>query len=337
MSTHRVNVIRINEIKPHPEADRLALVEIHGYTNVVGLGQFKPGDLAVYIEPDYVVPGPDEHPAGHLFAFLKEDQRRIKARKFRGVYSQGLLIPAPTGFSEGDDVMPLLGITRYDPYGEGMSTDDVRPIDELAHLSAYGMENYRSGDPRSGRRWKELFTAGEDVIVTEKINGQSARYAFRDGRMWVGSRTAWKQDSPDNPFWRALRENLWIRQWCMENPTKILYGEIYTPGKKYTYGLDHGVMGFRAFDIYLGDRKWQPPYWLIDDSSWISNLKKVPVLYNGPFDAAKIEAMAEQDSTLGWGKHLMEGVVIKPMRERIDPQVGRVMVKLISNRYLEKG
>jgi hypothetical protein len=65
MSTHEVRVHRINEIEKHPNADRLGLVRIDGFTAIVRLGDFKPGDLAAYIEPDYVVPDLEQ------FTFLK--------------------------------------------------------------------------------------------------------------------------------------------------------------------------------------------------------------------------------------------------------------------------
>ena len=80
MSTHKVEVVSINEIERHPNADSLDLVRIYGFTAIVRLGQFKPGDLAVYIEPDYVVPDNEQ------FAFLK-GKTRIRAMKLRGVWS----------------------------------------------------------------------------------------------------------------------------------------------------------------------------------------------------------------------------------------------------------
>ena len=36
-------------------------------------------------------------------------------------------------------------------------------------------------------------------------------------------------------------------------------------------------------------------------------------------------------------KQIMEGIVIKPIIERTDPKIGRVLLKLVSNRYYQKG
>ena len=66
MSTHKAEVICIEEIKSHPNADSLGLIQIEGFEVCVRLGDFKIGDLALYIEPDSVVPDTKE------FQFLKD-------------------------------------------------------------------------------------------------------------------------------------------------------------------------------------------------------------------------------------------------------------------------
>ena len=55
-STHRVNVVKIEEILPHPNADTLGIVYIGGYQCVVKKDAYKVGDLALYIQPDTIVP-----------------------------------------------------------------------------------------------------------------------------------------------------------------------------------------------------------------------------------------------------------------------------------------
>jgi hypothetical protein len=139
-ANHQVNIVRITEIKEHTNADALEIIPIGEYQVVSKKGQFKVGDLAVYIQPDSVVPqtepfrfiwepyslrGPDD-PVDHV---VPEKRRRITVRKFRGEWSEGLLLPI-TDFedlyvrfgeditfrtNEGDDVSDLLGITHYDP------------------------------------------------------------------------------------------------------------------------------------------------------------------------------------------------------------------------------
>jgi tRNA-binding EMAP/Myf-like protein len=151
-ANHQVNVVRIPEIKKHPNADTLGLVHFGGYQVVVKLGEFEEGDLGYYIQPDSVVPVRDEFKflwAGRVIPCddpknLLDDEvptryRRIKSRKFRGEWSEGLLMPLEHAYKEGscilrddaaavftkdqdyelvyvgDDISGLLGITHYDP------------------------------------------------------------------------------------------------------------------------------------------------------------------------------------------------------------------------------
>lgn len=128
---HKVLVVRIAEIKPHPNADRLELIPILGYQVVSGKGQFKIGDLAVYITPDSVVP----EESVYKFLWEKdgggnvrppfdgpvpEKYRRVTVKKLRKEYSEGLLLPLadvglPAGTPEGDDVAEKLGVTHWNP------------------------------------------------------------------------------------------------------------------------------------------------------------------------------------------------------------------------------
>jgi len=63
-------------------------------------------------------------------------------------------------------------------------------------------------------------------------------------------------------------------------------------------------------------------------------MEMVPLLYRGPFDEEKAIELALGDSLLA--DHMREGVVVKPVVERQDPELGRVLLKIVSPRYLEK-
>jgi hypothetical protein len=65
-------------------------------------------------------------------------------------------------------------------------------------------------------------------------------------------------------------------------------------------------------------------------------MKWAPLCYQGPFDPAKILPLAELDSRWPGANHVAEGIVIVPAHERMDAQIGRVCLKVVSNRYLEK-
>ena len=133
MSKHETKVIRIEEILPHPNADRLALILVGGFQVVVRKDQFKTGDLAIYVEPDSIVPEMDAfsfvwekdgggNPNRHLEAGIPvpEKYRRVTVRRFRKEWSEGLLLPVIDfpildSYEEGDDVSEVIGITHWNP------------------------------------------------------------------------------------------------------------------------------------------------------------------------------------------------------------------------------
>lgn len=320
MSTHRVDVVRLGAIEKHPNADSLGLVQIGGYVCAVRLGDFHEGDLAAYIEPDYVVP------ASEPFAFLG-DKRRIKVKRLRGVYSQGLLIRAPEGAAEGDDVMGLLGIVRYEP-PEPASTAGEDASPPTGFFPVYDVEPLR--------KYPGVFAEGEHVIVTEKIHGCSARFVFLDGVLHLGSRTRWKKAGVPTVWSRVVEQNAGIGEWCRAYPGRALYGEVYGQVQDLKYDHDAGRLSFRVFDV------WSDGAWLERSSSaWQDAMhfcEVVPLLYNGGFDAERIYSLAEGQSTIAG--HVREGCVVRALPERLAEfapgQVERAQLKVVGNGYLER-
>lgn len=49
-ANHRVNIVRLGEPRVHPNADSLELFDIGGFQVVTKKGEFKAGDLGVYIQ-----------------------------------------------------------------------------------------------------------------------------------------------------------------------------------------------------------------------------------------------------------------------------------------------
>lgn len=323
MSTHSIRVIRVDSVEDHPNADRLDLVKVWGYVVAVRKGDFKVGDLAVYIEPDYIVPEGAE-----WASFLKD--RRIRAKRLRGIWSQGLLIPAMEGMAEGDDVMEQLGIIRYEPtITYNPNTEVETPPPQLAHVPKYDLENWR--------KYRNIFSEDETVYATEKVHGSSQRVSWVDGRMWVGSRTLWKREDESSPWWQAVYQNPWITEWCEAHPEWVLFGEVFGWVQSLRYGASSGDMFFRAFDIRKPNLSWMDAVEFHDvGMSGLTVDQRVPLVYTGPHDHQKLVDLSLMDSVVSKTKQIAEGIVIKPERERYDSRAGRVALKLVSDRYLEK-
>lgn len=82
-------LVKVDNITPM-NADRLECAHIGGWHCVVGKGEFKVGDPAVYFEVDSQLP--DVRPFSEM-EFLRSKNFKIKTQKIRGEYSQGLLMP----------------------------------------------------------------------------------------------------------------------------------------------------------------------------------------------------------------------------------------------------
>ena len=84
-------VVIIDEITPIKGYDRVELAHVGGWTIVVGKGEFKPGDPAIYFEIDSKLP--EVEPFTDM-DFLAKKKYKIKTQKMCKSLSQGLLMSA---------------------------------------------------------------------------------------------------------------------------------------------------------------------------------------------------------------------------------------------------
>ena len=84
-------VVIIDEVTPIKGYDRVELAHIGGWTVVVGKGEFKPGDPAIYFEIDSKLP--EVEPFTNM-EFLAKKKYKIKTQKMCKSLSQGLLMSA---------------------------------------------------------------------------------------------------------------------------------------------------------------------------------------------------------------------------------------------------
>lgn len=329
--------VRVVEIKmePHPNADSLSIVRIHGWQVVVRTADWKDGDRAAYIVPDSLV---DARRSEFSFLAPKEGATekpvRIGVRKLRGIISHGLLVPAP-GAEIDADLAETLGVTRYEP-DAGDGGDNTRA--PKGYHPTYNVESWR--------RYGEIFVPGERVIVTEKVNGEQCRiFCDEEGKFHVGSRTAWKAkiSKSGDPiyWWKALTPE--IKSLCRVTGW-TLYGELHGSVRGMKYGLSDGELRFICFDAWnsVTDR------WIgYDDlrdalggydvpQEPVPVVPYVPVLYDGPYDRETILAFVDGNTLVNGAAHIREGIVIHAVNERNDDAAGRAVLKIVSDDYLEK-
>ncbi len=325
MSTLIVEVCRIEAVAAHGNADALELAQIKGWQCVIPKGQHAAGDLVTYIPIDAVIPAAQSDRWGFT-KYLSNG--RVRCAKLRGEPSFGVIIPLEDpAWTEGQDVKDVYGITKYIPPVK-LSAGDAAP-DHPLFPEYTDVENLRN--------FPSVLTEGEEVVVTEKLHGTNCRIGRVEGE-WVAGSMSVRRLRPerlaDSIYWQPLEAagvQPLLEHLGQNARQAVLYGEVFgSRVQNLNYG-QVGTLGFRAFDLLVDGKYLDSDMFL--DLCAVFGVETVPVLYRGPYTLAAIKALSEGPTTLG-ADHIREGVVVKPVRERTDPKVGRVCLKYIGDPYL---
>jgi hypothetical protein len=167
-------VARINEIKEIPGADNIELGVVGGWNCIIKKGEYKVDDLVIVATTDAVIPQElsDEM---NVTNYLRKGGR-VRTVKLRGVYSECLIIPykfTPFAHKDGDDLMEELGIFKYEPPVKQiqLASGKIRKCKENEAFKVY----YKFPNIKNVAG---LFNEYDEVEVTRKIHGTSARYGI---------------------------------------------------------------------------------------------------------------------------------------------------------------
>ena len=330
---YTAEIVRVAEILPHPNADRLEIAKFElkssgpcAYEVVTQKGTTKPGDLMAYFSVDCVLP--TDHPE---FKFLTtrldgagKTHYRLRAARLRGVFSQGLLVGAPAGAAFGDPCADSFGVTYYRaPEPEGGGAVNVPRKPQKQPFPVYGVDSLK--------KLPRLFEEGEPVVVTEKIHGTNFRFGWVRRKIlgipcgWkfvVGSHRVIKGDRQKGFYgediWQDAAERMDLAKKTRDYRGYTFYGELYGhtySGKKIqdlTYGRkpEEGP-GLVVFDVRTPNGDWltyQERCWALTDC----DLRAVPCVDPYRFFNPGIREMAEGTSRFD-PKQIREGVVIESL------------------------
>lgn len=160
-----VKVDRITEMN----ADRLECAHVGGWHCVVGKGEFKAGDLAVYFEIDSKLP--EVAPFTEM-EFLKSKDYKIKTQKIRGEYSQGLLVPLSAlnlNFDESALNTQERFLTKQLGVTYAVTEDNAR---KAPSVDKYKKMAQRHPDLARTRVWKYLYKRGWGKIFLFLLFGK---------------------------------------------------------------------------------------------------------------------------------------------------------------------
>ncbi len=308
------------------------------------------GDKVVYFPTDTLLPKEwlDQFGATPYCTFYNnryEGMGKIRCAKLRGEPSFGLVVNVPDPSWEiGKDVSEYYGAQKYELPVKFLTGD--MEAEHPCFIKYTDIENLRN--------FPNVLDTDEIVSVTEKIHGTNCRIGFgaepipNSDPMLVlvipmaGSHEHRRKDPGED----KRQTNLYWYPWTLTSVQKmmrcfvdqgiksvVLYGEVYgnKVQGKFTYDTTSEIpYGFRAFDLMIEGKYLD--YDVFREWCDRFDVPVVPLLYRGKMDMDVIKQEAKGMSTCG--KHIREGVVVKPVVERVNPKIGRVILKYIGDEYL---
>lgn len=327
------SIARIAELSPIAGADRIELARVAGWQCVVKRGEFRVGELAVYLEIDAVPPDREAfawlwQPKGQT-GVPRPHSFRIRTMRLRGTLSQGLLMPlAQVGIGadaqEGDDVTRKLEVVKYEPPAPS------------------GMGEWRAGFPSLVPKTDEIRVQaapqvleemkGQPFIATVKMDGTSSTFVMVDGELHACGRNHSILEG-DNLYWYVARKHRLAA--VLAGSSLAIQGEIVGPGvQKNPAGLaDKSLFVFNLFHTKSGEH-------LGDDAlrTFCAQhaLEPVPLAFRGDaFDETVESLLQKAEGTYAGTSNQREGIVVRPVTPRHSTVLGgRLSFKAISNRYL---
>lgn len=356
MERKLASIRKISDLKPIEGADKIELAIVDGWKVVVAKDvNHKIGDLVIYCEIDSFLPIKEE------FEFLRKSSYkkmkdgtegfRLKTVKLRGQVSQGLILPLSIlegedemriGISEqpwgkqlqlgpyddalvievGVDVTERLGITKYEP---------PIPAELAGKVKGFFPSFIPKTDEERIQNLSDEYEKMKETVfyVTEKLDGSSATFYFKDGEFGVCSRNLELLETEDNTFWKVAR------QLGLENKMRnfginiSLQGELIGEGIQ---GNPYKIKGqtirfFNLFDIDLQQYHTLSMFETVVKKQF--GLETVPILeryFKLPETVEEILKYADAKSELN-PIFDREGVVIRSLDRKIS-------FKVISNQFL---
>ena len=335
----------IGEVKPIKGADNIELVMVNGWNAITKKGEYKVDDLVVVATTDAVIPVDLSELIG-VTGYLRKGQR-VRTVKLRGVYSECLIVSLKytfkseisiNGFVDGQDMMGLLNITKYEPPVKMVQLSGGRKL--KYHQNPNFHIYYKFPNQKNV---PDMFNKEDEVVITRKLHGTNARYGIVRkkklslldrikmlfGNQWAafeyvyGSHNVEKgsdsQGFYNTDVWKTvanqydIRGKLWDYVKDTYEPNEltegvVIYGEIYGGGiqKNYDYGLTD--VKFVGFDIEV-DGVYQP---YLNETVHFDclELPKVELLYQGNWNKEEQDKYVFSNFIEGT-KVPHEGIVVK--------------------------
>lgn len=373
MSDWHPEVIKLGKIEPLPNSDFLEITTVMDlYPVILRKGEYQEGQLVSFLPADTVVPDTEQ------FHFLNpklevgkitDGKRTIKAKQLRGTYSEGLIVPAPDNFTEGQSVIEYFGLKKriyeeelddllLDPKKNKNVNAENEKSPKTFQLFKYDLEGMA--------KYAYVFEEDEEVIITEKLEGENFSLTYAEGKLWVRSRNYFKRNG-SKPFpartikqkfnrliqniksffikskneialnhWWEFPIRMKLEEKLKNYPYLAIFCELYGNVKHFSYDTQiidgKRIREARVFDIYDVKKKQFLEWKQVEEMCNKLDLKTVPILYRGKWKTDKsLYHLAEGKSVIG--DHVKEGFVMRSVPNAYHPKLGRKIIKLKGRDY----
>jgi len=364
MSEFKVPLTFVQTVKNHPNADRLDIVKIYDWEVVTQRGRYKPHDFVLYIPVDSILPRELEDKLFPPDSKIKLNNHRIRSIKLRGQISQGMIVDPHellddrtlAGYSIEADLSEKLGIKKYEP--EEKSLPAHMQMKSPKKNANHSFRKYV--DIENAKNYLRIFIDGEEVYISEKLHGTSARFGYFPTEVNTLRKRVLKffGQLPEYEFcWGSRNVQIQMKGkhegfYDIDLYTKIsnqydlkqhipkgfgVYGEIVGDGvqKGYTYGCGRKEHKFYVYDVWNHKEGRWLNYEEFDNAVNSMGLEKVPKLYVGPYSKEIVDKLRTGDSEVTSKQKVREGIVVKPVVEEIS-SIGRKILKFINDDYYLK-
>lgn len=243
-------VVIVDNVTPIDGYDRVELAHVGGWTIVVGKGEFRPGDPAIYFEIDSKLP--EVEPFTNM-EFLTKKHYKIKTQKMCKSISQGLLMSAE---QFGWHIVPKCEPLYSTPYIVDNKSHDHHIENESRFLTAALGVTY--AEPSDNQR--KAAAADKYKRMAQRNGKLFSRQPFR----WLMKRT-WgkkllfiffgkKKDKRGWPSWvtKTDEERIQNMPWILTDKSEWIATEKID-GTSTTFTMKRGK-GFKKNDFYICSR-----------------------------------------------------------------------------------
>lgn len=363
----------IERVTKHPNADSLWNVTVQGWNAIVNLASMFGTDVTpdsvigkkvVYVQIDSIMP--ETFKEMSLWGYLASTYmgKRVRSTKIRGTFSQGLILDFETltplfpnvdfssllvGTNVTNDLKIIKYYSIYDAEGPGYfgAYDKSKIKDRPLHVSLRPFPEFleKTDQPRLQAQINIIRELEPDrpFTATQKYDGQSVQWFYKDGRIGVCSRNFEvlleldvdpdKRDKANDKF-REMNDKYSIFDKLIEKKRNVsVQTELYGIGIN---GNRHkkNTVDIVVFDIYdIDKRRFLTHNEMVSFAAELG-LRTVPVVFEDqPLLSENIEPWLKLANSQRYiGGFLAEGIVVRTSDGK-DPYVS---FKVISQEYLVK-